>query len=387
MPLPSWRARTFSPPLRSRRHRPSPACAEPRRPLRTRTADSRRLAYLAPCRSPYSARRCLAPPRCALAPGAALPLARPRYGVTPCRGPASPQASFIGCRAYPGHRLCPAPLAQHFVGDVSPEADPLHFVGSLQALLSARAATPAALAAPLVINTQGWVRGLGLDLLVDLIRAADPTAVLQLQSPVAKRNLPEGPFWVMDGGATGGPPPCRIMLLHPAAAAAPQRGAERGEGDEDGEDGTAAPPPGSAGPEGELDGDDDMWDEPVPSPSEAQRTALPNGSALPAASTPAVVRSPADSRALLWLAWAHCTAEAHCAAAAPGADGGSETSADAAAVAEASAGRWAALWEAGEAEAFASVGAALAAAPPCAVPCRRVDLHALFAQARPQPVP
>ena len=325
--------------------------------------------------------------------GCGPPPRPPSVWSTPLQRARLAQASFTGCRAptgcraYPGHRLCPAPLAQHFVGDVSPEADPLHFVGSLQALLSARAATPAALAAPLVINTQGWVRGLGLDLLVDLIRAADPTAVLQLQSPVAKRNLPEGPFWVMDGGATGGPPPCRIMLLHPAAAAAPQRGAERGEGDEDSEDGTAAPPPGSAGPEGELDGDDDMWDEPVPSPSEAQRTALPNGSALPAASTPAVVRSPADSRALLWLAWAHCTAEAHCAAAAPGADGGSETSADAAAVAEASARRWAALWEAGEAEAFASVGAALAAAPPCAVPCRRVDLHALFAQARLQPVP
>lgn len=48
-----------------------------------------------------------------------------------------------------------------------------------QALVDAWRAHPIACRLPLLVNTQGWVRGLGLDMLVDTLRAARPTCVAQ----------------------------------------------------------------------------------------------------------------------------------------------------------------------------------------------------------------
>lgn len=42
------------------------------------------------------------------------------------------------------------------------------------------------------------VQGLGLDILVELLQALQPSHVLQLQSPNAKRNLPGGAFWLRE---------------------------------------------------------------------------------------------------------------------------------------------------------------------------------------------
>ena len=54
----------------------------------------------------------------------------------------------------------------------------------------------------MVVNTHGWVRGLGLDLLSDLLRALDPNVVLTLGQGPAAKDLPPGCFW---GEADAGP--------------------------------------------------------------------------------------------------------------------------------------------------------------------------------------
>lgn len=48
---------------------------------------------------------------------------------------------------------------------------------------------------PLVINTHGWIKGLGLDVLIDILRYTVPTHVVDVQSAKANKNLPPGNFW------------------------------------------------------------------------------------------------------------------------------------------------------------------------------------------------
>ena len=43
---------------------------------------------------------------------------------------------------------------------------------------------------PLIINTMGWNKGLGLALMVDLLRLLSPTHVIQLDSSSATKNFP-----------------------------------------------------------------------------------------------------------------------------------------------------------------------------------------------------
>ncbi|KAJ6802004.1 polynucleotide 5'-hydroxyl-kinase NOL9-like [Iris pallida] len=54
----------------------------------------------------------------------------------------------------------------------------------------------------LVINTSGWVKGIGYDLLVEMLRYTSPTHVVQIRGPAERKNLPSGMFW-LDGNAEG----------------------------------------------------------------------------------------------------------------------------------------------------------------------------------------
>ncbi|KAK1645171.1 hypothetical protein QYE76_062976 [Lolium multiflorum] len=53
-------------------------------------------------------------------------------------------------------------------------------------------------AIPLVINTSGWVKGIGLHVLSEILRYVSPTDVIRLCSPSEGKNLPDGAFW-LDG--------------------------------------------------------------------------------------------------------------------------------------------------------------------------------------------
>ncbi|KAL6555630.1 hypothetical protein OROHE_007302 [Orobanche hederae] len=50
---------------------------------------------------------------------------------------------------------------------------------------------------PLVINTPGWVKGIGYEILVEMLRYMSATHVVKLQRSAQSRNLPDGAFCVM----------------------------------------------------------------------------------------------------------------------------------------------------------------------------------------------
>ncbi|PKA63665.1 Polynucleotide 5'-hydroxyl-kinase NOL9 [Apostasia shenzhenica] len=51
---------------------------------------------------------------------------------------------------------------------------------------------------PLIINTPGWVKGTGFDVLVELLRYVCPTHVIQMRISADSKNLPNGAFWLAD---------------------------------------------------------------------------------------------------------------------------------------------------------------------------------------------
>lgn len=81
------------------------------------------------------------------------------------------------------------PLKALFVGHVSPVSQPDSYSRAVQSLVeyAGQVAPPET---PLLVNTMGWVNGLGLSLLVDVLRWAGPTDVVQLVAEGADGDLP-----------------------------------------------------------------------------------------------------------------------------------------------------------------------------------------------------
>jgi polynucleotide 5'-hydroxyl-kinase GRC3/NOL9 len=88
-----------------------------------------------------------------------------------------------------------------FIGSTSPRDDPDYYTASLVELLLVWRqefgvygdddATSGFSPAPLIINTHGWIKGLGYDLLMDLIHTAAPNFIFAFQSTATQsRNLP-----------------------------------------------------------------------------------------------------------------------------------------------------------------------------------------------------
>lgn len=95
----------------------------------------------------------------------------------------------------PAHtHMHPAELG-YFFGDVSPKSNPDEYLNTFEALLGHYRAVCAPAGLPLVVNTQGWVRGIGLDLLRACIGAAAPHHVVQIQG-AARTRLFEVGDWV-----------------------------------------------------------------------------------------------------------------------------------------------------------------------------------------------
>ena len=86
-----------------------------------------------------------------------------------------------------------ATFSASFVGDVSPQSDPDAYVrGALRCVDAWKALGDAR--PPMVINTSGWVKGLGLELTEEVLRAVGSSAsdffVVNINSHVASRNAP-----------------------------------------------------------------------------------------------------------------------------------------------------------------------------------------------------
>lgn len=92
-----------------------------------------------------------------------------------------------------------SPCRAHFIGDTSPESNPVGYLTAVQSLITWFFQQEFSRSAPLILNTNGWIKGLGYDLLCDVLRSLSPTLVVGLMSPNPKNNLPEGHFWGPEG--------------------------------------------------------------------------------------------------------------------------------------------------------------------------------------------
>lgn len=92
-----------------------------------------------------------------------------------------------------------------FFGDVSSKRDPRAYLNAIFTLcdyyrkeygLSNKSKNPTKTELPLVINTPGWVKGVGYDILVDMLKYIAPTYVVKINISAESKNLPAGAFWL-----------------------------------------------------------------------------------------------------------------------------------------------------------------------------------------------
>lgn len=68
--------------------------------------------------------------------------------------------------------------AAHFLGDTSPADDPAAYLAAVDSLVQTYADEVAQNGTPLIVNTHGWVKGLGADLLLRIKELVRPTRTL-----------------------------------------------------------------------------------------------------------------------------------------------------------------------------------------------------------------
>ncbi|RWR80312.1 polynucleotide 5'-hydroxyl-kinase NOL9 [Cinnamomum micranthum f. kanehirae] len=94
-----------------------------------------------------------------------------------------------------------------FFGDTSSKRDPKTYLDNILRLYdyfhteyyqSNELKSPRRVQLPLVINTAGWVKGIGYDILVEMLRHISPTHVVKMRVSVESKNLPSGAFWFDD---------------------------------------------------------------------------------------------------------------------------------------------------------------------------------------------
>ncbi|KAK1297866.1 Polynucleotide 5'-hydroxyl-kinase NOL9 [Acorus calamus] len=91
-----------------------------------------------------------------------------------------------------------------FYGDVSSKRDPKSYLNNIFSLYdyfrmqyrSSRSEISRKAMLPLVINTPGWIKGTGYDMLVEMLRYFVPTHVVKIRITVDSKNLPPGAFWL-----------------------------------------------------------------------------------------------------------------------------------------------------------------------------------------------
>ncbi|KAJ6672472.1 hypothetical protein OIU85_013779 [Salix viminalis] len=92
-----------------------------------------------------------------------------------------------------------------FFGDVSSKRDPTTYLKCIFTLYDyyrkeyCKSDSPVRNEMPLVVNTHGWVKGVGYDILVDMLRHIAPTHVVKINITSERKNLPGGKFWLDDG--------------------------------------------------------------------------------------------------------------------------------------------------------------------------------------------
>ncbi|MQL95233.1 hypothetical protein Taro_027895 [Colocasia esculenta] len=130
-----------------------------------------------------------------------------------------PEFTPPGCLSL---HICPSRLSRRrclFFGDISSKRDPKAYADSVFQLFDfykeyrpSKLANPGEPMLPLVVNTPGWVKGIGYDLLVHMLTYMEPTHVIQMRISSEHKNLPTGVFWsdVSQNEAVN------LIYLHPA---------------------------------------------------------------------------------------------------------------------------------------------------------------------------
>ncbi|KAJ9163683.1 hypothetical protein P3X46_023324 [Hevea brasiliensis] len=94
-----------------------------------------------------------------------------------------------------------------FFGDISSKRDPATYLQYISTLydyyrkeyrMFNNSEGPAKKELPLIVNTPGWVKGVGYDILVDMVRCIAPTHVVKINISFERKNLPVGAFWLDD---------------------------------------------------------------------------------------------------------------------------------------------------------------------------------------------
>jgi len=78
----------------------------------------------------------------------------------------------------------------YFVGDVDITVDPNRYIQSCTRLINDCRMQPKLMNTPMIINTMGFTTGIGLDVMLDVIRLSQPTHIIQLKSASSRRNFP-----------------------------------------------------------------------------------------------------------------------------------------------------------------------------------------------------
>lgn len=114
-----------------------------------------------------------------------------------------------------GHKRWPASFS-HFIGDISPQSHPELYCRAVRSLYLKYCQfgmdTSTGKWPPLIVNTCGWIKGVGLDVLAELLSSVHPSHVIELQSSTSSK-LPSGLFWLPNGTKPANP--CSIFNASP----------------------------------------------------------------------------------------------------------------------------------------------------------------------------
>ncbi|KAL6579931.1 hypothetical protein OROMI_007955 [Orobanche minor] len=94
-----------------------------------------------------------------------------------------------------------------FFGDISSKRNPTTYLTYILALYDHykkeynNTETQDSAGLPLVINTPGWVKGIGYEILVDMLKHMSPSHVVKIRISAESKNLPAGAFWLNEGSA------------------------------------------------------------------------------------------------------------------------------------------------------------------------------------------
>lgn len=97
------------------------------------------------------------------------------------------------------------PERSFFFGDISSKRDPKAYSNNIFNIYNyykkaycmfKKGRNPGKTGLPLIVNTPGWVKGIGYEILVDMLKYIAPSHVVKLNISKERKNLPPGTFWL-----------------------------------------------------------------------------------------------------------------------------------------------------------------------------------------------